>query len=36
MFKNGEILNQEGLESLKIYTANCFGLDKLSYNKRLN
>jgi len=35
-FANGVKLNEKGLESLKIYTANCFGLDKKSYNFRLN
>lgn len=35
MFKNDHILNDRGLEHLKIYSANCYGLDKLSYNKRL-
>jgi len=28
-------LNNYGLEALKIYTANCFGLNKQSYNQRL-
>lgn len=36
MFKNGTVLNSEGLEALKVYTANCYGLDKKSYNDRLN
>jgi hypothetical protein len=35
LFRDGQILNKSGLESLKIYTANCFGKDKLPYNKRL-
>jgi DNA-directed RNA polymerase len=35
MFKHGDVLNTNGLEALKIYTANNYGLDKLSYNKRL-
>jgi hypothetical protein len=35
LFKEGIKLNSSGLESLKIYTANCFGKDKLPYNKRL-
>jgi DNA-dependent RNA polymerase len=35
LFKNGQILTDRGLEHLKIYTANCYGLDKLAYNKRL-
>lgn len=30
LFKHGQVLNDSGLEHLKIYTANCFGLDKLS------
>nr|QWO71409.1 RNA polymerase [Termitomyces sp. T123] len=36
LFKHGKILNERGLEHLKIFTANCYGLDKLSYNKRLD
>jgi hypothetical protein len=36
MFKNGNVLTLKRLEALKIYTANCYGLDKLSYNNRLN
>jgi DNA-directed RNA polymerase len=36
MFKNGVVLNNEGIESLKIYLANCFGVNKLSINNRLN
>ena len=35
LFNDGFILNDHGLESLKVYTANCFGLDKLSYNSRI-
>jgi hypothetical protein len=35
LFREGQILNKSGLESLKIYTANCFGKDKLTYNNRL-
>lgn len=35
MFKEGQVLTGKGLENLKIYTANCYGLDKLSYNQRL-
>lgn len=35
LFKHGQVLNDLGLEHLKVYTANCYGLDKLSYNKRL-
>jgi len=34
-FKIGMKLNNYGLEALKIYTANCFGLNKQSYNQRL-
>jgi hypothetical protein len=36
LFKDGVKLNEGGLEALQIYTANCFGRDKLSYNKRLD
>jgi len=36
LFKEGEILNKLGLEALKVYTANCFGIDKKPYNDRLN
>lgn len=36
MFKEGSKLNSQGLESLKIYIANCYGLDKLKYTDRLN
>jgi DNA-directed RNA polymerase len=35
LFKNGEVLTQNGLKSLKIYTSNAFGIDKLSINSRL-
>lgn len=35
LFKRGQLITEKGLEHLKIYTANCFGLDKLSYNQRL-
>jgi len=35
LFKNGVKLNNQGLEALKIYTANCYGLDKASIIKRL-
>jgi DNA-directed RNA polymerase len=35
LFNTGSLLNSEGLNSLKTYTANCYGKDKLSYNKRL-
>lgn len=34
-FKDGCTLNDEGLKNLKIYTANCFGLDKNSIMDRL-
>jgi len=34
-FKNGNILDKKGIESLKIYTANCFGLNKLSRNYKI-
>jgi hypothetical protein len=35
LFRDGVKLNFRGLESLKVYAANCFGLDKLAYNQRL-
>jgi DNA-directed RNA polymerase len=35
-FNNGNTLNEKGLESLKIYTANCFGFSKMSLNFRIN
>jgi DNA-directed RNA polymerase len=35
MFKDGFKLNEKGLESLKIYLANCFGLDKKSIQIRI-
>lgn len=35
-FKDGIVLNDEGLNNLKVYAANCFGLDKLSWVKRLD
>jgi hypothetical protein len=35
LFKNGQILNEEGLKALKIYGANAFGLDKKSKIERL-
>jgi DNA-directed RNA polymerase len=35
IFKKGEVLKDKGLEALKIYTANCFGLDKKSIKQRL-
>jgi len=35
LFNTGQVLNSDGLNSLKVYTANCYGKDKLSYNKRL-
>jgi DNA-dependent RNA polymerase len=34
-FKNGNILNNKGYKSLQIYTANCFGLNKLSNNYKI-
>jgi DNA-directed RNA polymerase len=34
-FKDGIILNNEGVDALKVYTANCFGLSKSSYNQRI-
>jgi DNA-dependent RNA polymerase-like protein len=34
-FKNGNILDKKGLEALKIYTANVFGLNKLSNNYKI-
>jgi DNA-dependent RNA polymerase len=34
-FKSGAVLTTEGLEALKAYTANCYGLGKKSYNDRL-
>jgi DNA-dependent RNA polymerase len=34
-FKNGNVLNESGIKALKIYTANCFGLNKKSYNYKL-
>jgi DNA-dependent RNA polymerase len=36
LFKDGVKLNTNGLDSLKVYTANCYGLDKKSYNQRLD
>nr|QWO71408.1 RNA polymerase [Termitomyces sp. K2P1] len=36
MFKGGEVLTERGVEHLKIYTANCYGHDKKSYNERLD
>ena len=35
-FSNGQKLNDLGVKALKIYIANCYGLDKKSYNFRLN
>lgn len=35
MFKDGVILNEKGIESLKIFLANCYGLNKLSLNERI-
>jgi len=34
MFKNGQVLNDKGLEALHVYTANCYGLDKTSYTDK--
>ena len=36
MFKEGYILNDSGVESLKIYLANCYGKNKLSIIDRLS
>lgn len=36
LFKNGEVLNDCGVKSLKIYMANSYGLDKKSKYERLN
>jgi DNA-directed RNA polymerase len=36
LFNNGEVLNEHGLEALKIYTANAWGLDKKSKVDRLS
>nr|QWO71405.1 RNA polymerase [Termitomyces sp. K1Ag] len=36
LFKGGEVLTERGVEHLKIYTANCYGHDKKSYNERLD
>jgi DNA-directed RNA polymerase len=36
MFKYGVVLNKKGIESLQIYLANCFGLNKKSFSDRLN
>ena len=35
-FSKGQKLNDLGVKALKIYIANCYGLDKKSYNFRLN
>jgi len=35
MFKEGVKLNKIGIESLQIYLANCFGLDKKSIKDRI-
>jgi DNA-directed RNA polymerase len=35
LFEEGFILDKNGLEALKIYIANCFGLGKKSYDKKL-
>lgn len=34
-FKSGAVLTTDGLEALKAYTANCYGLGKKFYNDRL-
>jgi DNA-directed RNA polymerase len=34
-FKKGIVLTDTSLTSLQIYTANCYGLDKQSYDQRL-
>ena len=36
IFSKGEILNDNGLRALKVYTANAFGLDKKSKKDRIN
>jgi DNA-directed RNA polymerase len=36
LFKDGSVLNDKGFETLKVYTANCYGLDKDSIINRLN
>jgi DNA-directed RNA polymerase len=35
LFKDGVNLNEKGIESLQIYLANCFGLNKKSFNDRV-
>jgi len=35
MFKEGVKLNEKGLESLQVYLANCYGLDKKSIQIRI-
>lgn len=35
-YKKGYTLTNGGLENLYKYTANCYGLDKLSHNDKLN
>lgn len=35
MFKEGVILNKKGIESLQIFIANCYGLNKLSLTNRI-
>ncbi|KAI9498534.1 hypothetical protein BDB00DRAFT_730356, partial [Zychaea mexicana] len=35
LFKKGNVLSENGLNSLKVYGANAFGLNKLSITKRL-
>jgi len=36
MFKNGERLNDLGVESLKVYIANCYGLKKQTKKQTKN
>jgi DNA-directed RNA polymerase len=36
MFSKGEVLNDNGLRALKVYTANAFGLDKKSKKHRID
>ena len=35
-YKKGIVLTEAGLTNLQIYTANCYGLDKQSYDQRLH
>ena len=35
LFKNGEVLTENGVKALKIYTANAYGLDKTSKSQRI-